>query len=56
MGALSIDLLLKGNSGVMIGSKGDELITTSLIDATKLHNSPNLEDMKLIHSLLTRNN
>lgn len=56
MGAQAINLLVKGSTGIMIGSKGDDLITTSLVDATKLHNTPNLEDLKLIHNLLTRNN
>jgi 6-phosphofructokinase 1 len=54
MGSFAIELLLDGNNGLMIGSDGDKLITTSLEIAVKLHNTPDLDRLKLLKKMLTR--
>ena len=54
MGSFAVDLLLDGQNGSMIGSEGDKLITTSLETAVKLHNTPDLDRLKLLKKMLTR--
>ncbi len=54
MGAYAVELLLEGQHGVMIGSSGDNLITTSLEIAMKLHSTPDLERLVLLKKMLTR--
>jgi 6-phosphofructokinase 1 len=54
MGAFAVELLLEGQQGVMIGSSGDNLITTSLEIAMKLHSIPDLERLVLLKKMLTR--
>ena len=54
MGSYAVELLLDGQNGIMIGSDGDKLTTTSLETAVKLHNTPDLERLKLLKKMLTR--
>ena len=54
MGSFAVELLLVGQNGIMIGSDGDKLITTSLETAVKLHNTPDLERLKLLKKMLTK--
>lgn len=54
MGSYAVELLLDGQKGIMIGSDGDKLITTSLETAVKLHNTPDLDRLKLLKKMLTR--
>ena len=54
MGSYAVELLLEGQQGVMIGSSGDNLITTSLEIAMKLHSIPDLERLVLLKKMLTR--
>jgi len=54
MGSFAIELLLDGHNGLMIGSDGDKLMTTSLEIAVKLHNTPDLDRLKLLNKMLTR--
>ena len=54
MGSYAVELLLDGQQGVMIGSSGDNLITTSLEIAMKLHSTPDLERLVLLKKMLTR--
>jgi 6-phosphofructokinase 1 len=54
MGSYAVDLILEGQKGIMIGSDGDKLITTSLETAVKLHNTPDLERLRLLKKMLTR--
>ena len=54
MGSYAVELLLEGEQGVMIGSSGDNLITTSLEIAMKLHSTPDLERLVLLKKMLTR--
>ena len=54
MGSLAVELLLDGQKGVMIGSSGDNLITTSLEIAMKLHSTPDLDRLTLLKKMLTR--
>ena len=54
MGSYAVELLLEGQQGVMIGSSGDNLITTSLEIAMKLHSTPDLERLVLLKKMLTR--
>ncbi len=54
MGSYAVDLILEGQKGIMIGSDGDKLITTSLETAVKLHNTPDLDRLKLLKKMLTK--
>jgi 6-phosphofructokinase 1 len=54
MGSFAVELLMDGQNGIMIGSDGDKLVTTSLETAVKLHNTPDLERLKLLKKMLTR--
>lgn len=54
MGSFAIELLLDGQNGLMIGSDGDKLMTISLETAVKLHNTPDLDRLKLLKKMLTR--
>ncbi len=54
MGSFAVELLLDDQQGVMIGSSGDNLITTSLEIATKLHSTPDLDRLTLLKKMLTR--
>lgn len=54
MGSFAVELLLDGQNDIMIGSDGDKLITTSLETAVKLHNTPDLERLKLLKKMLTK--
>ena len=54
MGSYAVELLLEGQKGIMIGSQGDKLTTTSLETAVKLHNIPDLDKLKLLKKMLTR--
>lgn len=54
MGSFAVELLLEGQQGVMIGSSGDNLITTSLEIAMKLHSTPDLDRLTLLKKMLTR--
>jgi 6-phosphofructokinase 1 len=54
MGSYAVELLLDGQHSVMIGSSGDNLITTSLETAMKLHSTPDLERLVLLKKMLTR--
>lgn len=54
MGSYAVELLLDGQKGIMIGSQGDKLTTTSLETAVKLHNIPDLDKLKLLKKMLTR--
>jgi len=54
MGSYAVELLLEGQQGVMIGSSGDNLLTTSLEIAMKLHSTPDLERLVLLKKMLTR--
>ena len=53
-GSFAVELILDGQNGIMIGSDGDKLVTTSLETAVKLHNTPDLERLKLLKKMLTR--
>ena len=54
MGSFAVDLLLDGQNGLMIGSDGDKIMTTSLETDVKLHNTPDLDLLKLLKKMLTR--
>jgi 6-phosphofructokinase 1 len=54
MGSFAVELLMDGQNGIMIGSDGDKLMTTSLETAVKLHNTPDLDRLKLLKKMLTR--
>ena len=54
MGSFAVELILDGQNGIMIGSDGDKLVTNSLETAVKLHNTPDLERLKLLKKMLTR--
>lgn len=53
MGVFAIDQLLEGKSKIVIGSKGDELITSSIEEAVKIHAIPNLNKLKLLSKVRT---
>jgi 6-phosphofructokinase 1 len=54
MGSYAVELLLDGQKGIMIGSDGEKLVTTSLENAVKMHNIPNLKKLELLKKMLTR--
>jgi len=54
MGSHAVELLLAGQHSVMIGCIGDNLITTSLEIAMKLHTKPDLESLTLLKKMLTK--
>ena len=54
MGAYSVQLLLEGKSTLMIGSKGDELVTLPLETAVKVHATPDLTKLEMLNRLRTR--
>ena len=53
MGNRAVHELLAGHSDIMIGSKGDELITLPLLEAGKKIASPNMKNLELIKDLKT---
>lgn len=53
-GVLAIEHLLAGKSKIMVGYKGDELITIPLKDAFEKHVIPKLEKEDILKKLLTK--
>lgn len=53
MGVLAVDQLLDGKSKIVICSKGDELVTSSIEEAVKVHAIPNLNKLKLLSKVRT---
>lgn len=53
MGVFAVDQLLEGKSKIVIGSKGDELVITSIEEAVKIHAVPNLNKLKLLSKVRT---
>ena len=49
-----VELLLKGESNIMIGVKSEELVTNSLTESIKLHSQPYMSKMDLIDKLKTK--
>ena len=56
MGVFAVDQLLAGKSKIVIGSKGEDLITTSIASAVKNHSVPDLTKLKLLSKLRTNGN
>ena len=54
IGSYAVELLLDGQHGVMIGASGENLITTLLETAMKLHSTPDLDRLVLLKKMLTR--
>lgn len=54
MGNFAVDLLMKGQSNIAIGIKGQNLVTCPISNAIKEHAEPNLEYLKLIEVLRTK--
>ncbi len=53
MGSRAVELLINGQFNIMIGVKGEELVTNSLIESIKLHSQPYMSKMYLIDKLKT---
>lgn len=53
-GVFAVELLMEGKSKLMVGYKGDELITLPLIDAIEKQVSPKLEKESILKKLLTK--
>ena len=53
MGAFAVERLLLGDSNVSIGSKGDDLHTLPIENAIRIHPSPDLRKLKMLHNLRT---
>lgn len=53
MGAHAVELLLSGKSDLMVGSKGEALVTLPLDQAIKMHPQPDLERLKMLQNLRT---
>ncbi len=56
MGAHAVDQLLKGRSNIVIGSRGDELVVSSIESAIKVHAVPDLSKLTLLSMLRTNGN
>ncbi len=56
MGVFAVDQLLAGKSKIVIGSKGEDLTTTSIASAVKNHSVPDLTKLKLLSKLRTNGN
>jgi 6-phosphofructokinase 1 len=54
MGNYAVELLIKGETQLTIGVKGNDLIVCSIAEAIKEHGTPNLEYLKLIEDLRTK--
>ncbi len=54
MGNTAVDLLIGGKSNLMIGSKGDRIITDYIEKGIKLHAQPDLHKLHLLDRLRTR--
>lgn len=54
MGALAIELLLKGEKNLKIGSKGEELISNSLVKDSTISAELDLEKLNLLKKLQTK--
>jgi len=54
MGALSVELLLKGEKNLKIGSKGEELIAISLVKDSTISAELDLEKLNLLKKLQTK--
>tara|TARA_B110000285_G_scaffold211446_1_gene254133 strand:+ start:7 stop:1002 length:996 start_codon:yes stop_codon:yes gene_type:complete len=55
MGAFAVELLLKGESNIMIGSNGDRLIHLPITDAIKIIAKPDLTKLDMLTKLRTLN-
>ena len=55
MGAFAVELLLDGQSNVMIGSNGDRLIHLPIADAIKIIAKPDLTKLEMLSKLRTLN-
>mgnify|MGYP000119366758 CR=1 FL=1 len=53
MGAFAVEQLLAGESNIMIGAKGGELLTLPIEAAVKIHAIPDLSKLKMLHNLRT---
>lgn len=53
MGAYAVELLMEGQSNIVIGIKGDELVTCSIESAIKIHATPDLSKLTLLSMLRT---
>lgn len=53
MGVFAVDQLLDGKSKIVIGSKGEDLIISSINSAVKNHSVPDLSKLKLLSKLRT---
>lgn len=54
MGTFAVDLLLKGESGVMIASQGENLLSLPIEQAVKWEARPDLRKLEMLHHLRTR--
>ncbi len=55
MGAFAVESLLNGISNVMIGAKGDQLLTLSIHEATHNLAKPDMSKLEVLHNLRTSN-
>lgn len=54
MGAFAVEQLIKGASNVMIGVRGEELITNSIASGIQFESAPNLDKLDLLRNLRTQ--
>lgn len=54
MGAFAVEQLVKGVSNIMIGVKGEELITSSIESGIKFESTPDLGKLELLRNLRTQ--
>lgn len=54
LGYEAMEAMLKGESGIMIGVKGEDITKVSLENAIKMHASPNEEKLEMVRRLRTK--
>ena len=54
MGNLAVELLLEGKSGLMIGAKGERLMTDYIEKGIKLQSQPDMHKLQLLDDLRTK--
>jgi len=54
MGSYAVDLILNNESNIMIGSKGDDLVTLPLEKAIRIHATPDLSKLDMLKKLRTK--
>ena len=53
MGVFAVEILMNGENNMVIGSKGDRLHLTSILESIQTESMPNVKDLEMLKSLKT---